>query len=359
MAVASDFSVMEDLEVNGQSVHLGELGGTHAGEARPHAVTGSALADLVNIGMRRGGANAREYCHPSYFCQGGTSYELTWEVSGGSFTGTVRQLPGGQVIPKGGQPINAENHSTAGDFTAGWNWCIIGPADPATVAAGTNPTGGGAGPCAPNNTVQLTVGSTFAIFVPGQSVYIQGLKQLPADGDVWTFLIDSGSQRGLFGREGGGADPNVAAAPFSYHDINDAGEEGVVLEPVPFDRGVVNVFPGARWRLSLTGGTIGDIATADLSQITVVPNPFIAVNEITRGRGLQRMLFTKLPPEATIRIYTISGNLVRILEHTDGSGTEEFDVRTRFDLLLASGLYYFHVTTPDGRQHLGRFAVVN
>ena len=34
-------------------------------------------------------------------------------------------------------------------------------------------------------------------------------------------------------------------------------------------------------------------------------------------------------------------------------------VRTRFDLLVASGNYYFHVTTPDGRTHLGRFAVVN
>jgi hypothetical protein len=91
----------------------------------------------------------------------------------------------------------------------------------------------------------------------------------------------------------------------------------------------------------------------------VVPNPFVAASEITRGRGLQRILFTNLPPQATIRIYTISGNLVRVLDHADGSGTEEWDVRTRFDLLVASGNYYFHVTTPDGRTHLGRFAVVN
>jgi hypothetical protein len=91
----------------------------------------------------------------------------------------------------------------------------------------------------------------------------------------------------------------------------------------------------------------------------VVPNPFIAANEITRGQGRQRILFTGLPPQATIRIYTIGGNLVRILEHNDGSGTEEWDARTRFDLLVASGNYYFHVTTPDGRTHLGRLAVIN
>jgi flagellar hook assembly protein FlgD len=91
----------------------------------------------------------------------------------------------------------------------------------------------------------------------------------------------------------------------------------------------------------------------------VVPNPFIAQNEITRGRGLQRIQFTRMPPQATVRIYTISGNLVRVLDHSDGSGTLEWDVRTRFDLFVASGNYYFHVTTPDGRTSLGRFAVIN
>ena len=100
-------------------------------------------------------------------------------------------------------------------------------------------------------------------------------------------------------------------------------------------------------------------ADADLQEILVVPNPFIAANEITRGQGRQRILFTNLPPQATIRIYTSGGTLVRILEHNDGSGTEEWDARTRFDLLVASGNYYFHVTTPDGRTHLGRLAVIN
>jgi hypothetical protein len=116
--------------------------------------------------------------------------------------------------------------------------------------------------------------------------------------------------------------------------------------------------PGQVLRRTLSGAT-NDLANADLSEVLVVPNPFIAQNEITRGRGLQRILFTNLPPRATVRIYTVSGNLVRVLEHTDESGTLQWDVRTRFDLFVASGNYYFHVTTPDGRTSLGRFAVVN
>jgi hypothetical protein len=116
--------------------------------------------------------------------------------------------------------------------------------------------------------------------------------------------------------------------------------------------------PGQVIRRTLSGAT-NDLANADLSEVLVVPNPFIAQNEITRGRGLQKILFTFFNDTATTEIYTISGNLVRVLEHTDQSGTLEWDVRTRFDLIVASGNYYFHVTTPDGRTSLGRFAVIN
>ena len=150
-----------------------------------------------------------------------------------------------------------------------------------------------------------------------------------------------------------------------FNSLPADGETWLVRLPLGFDPATVTSVqparppvPGQSIRATISGGS-NELAAADLAEIRVVPNPFVAANEITRGNGLQRILFTNLPPEATIRIYTISGNLVRVLEHADGSGTEEWDVRTRFDLLVASGNYYFHVTTPDGRTHLGRFAVVN
>jgi hypothetical protein len=200
--------------------------------------------------------------------------------------------------------------------------------------------------------MSLDAGDSFLLFVPGQSLLIDGITDLPDDGDVWTLLIDSGFQRPDFGREDPGDD-----GLWTYSNLNSESEQGHAF---PFEGGIVNAFPGARWRVSFgSGGASNELANADLQEIRVVPNPFIAANEITRGEGRQRILFTNLPPQATIRIYTISGNLVRILEHGDGSGTEEWDVRTRFDLLVASGNYYYHVTTPDGRTHLGRFAVIN
>nr|MBA2563809.1 hypothetical protein [Gemmatimonadota bacterium] len=251
LVVASDFSVFEDLEVNGQSVHLGELGGEHVGEHRPHRVDNSSLADIVDLGNIRSVVNAREYSHPGVYAAGATSYELTWAVSGGQYSGTLRKLPGGEVVPQGGQPKGPENPNTPADFVAGYNWGFIGPDAPENVQAGIFPT---AAPL--TNSITLNPGDTFGIIVPGQSVYIEGIRTLPNDGDRWTLLIDAGSQRAGFGREGGDeTDSNIAAAPFTYLDINNSTEEGQVLSPAPFERGIVNVFPGARWRLSVSGGS--------------------------------------------------------------------------------------------------------
>ena len=338
--IVNDFGVMEDLEVNGQSLHKLELGGTHTGEHRPHAIAGSSLAANVRLGNARGVGTGREYSHPGPFATSAMSYELTWEVNGGQYTGVVRNLVTEEEIPLGGQPKGPDNPSTPGDFISGYNWGFIGPDAAATLRTRVTP----ASPL--TNTMSLDVGDSFLLFLPGQSLLIEGITDLPESGDVWRILQDGGFQREEFGRE---PFDDPAATEWHYNDFNTADEPAFV-----------NAFPGARWKVSFgSGGASNELADADLQQIRVVPNPFIAANEITRGLGRQRILFTNLPPQATIRIYTISGNLVRILEHGDGSGTTEWDVRTRFDLLVASGNYYYHVTTPDGRTHLGRFAVIN
>ncbi len=359
LVVASQFSAMDDIEVNGQSLHLGELGGEHVpnantddGEARPHLIQNSSLADGVFMGNIRAIVNAREYSHPGVYAQGATSYELTWSVSGGAYSGTLRKLPGGEVVPQGGQPKGTDNPSTPDDFVAGYNWGFIAPGDPAAVRAAVFPT---AAPLA--NTVNLNAGDTFAIMLPGQSVYVSGIRQLPQDGDRWTFLITGGSDRGEFFGETLGREPDTPTSPFSYEDLNDNSAAGLALSPVPFDLSIVNVYPGARWRLTIAGGSNnpGDV---DLDLIKTVPNPYVANAIWDFSQDNQRVEFTNLPPECTIRIYTISGNLVRVLEHTDGSGTELWDLRTRFNLKAASGTYYWHVTTPDGRTRLGLMSII-
>jgi hypothetical protein len=362
LVVAKDFSVFEDLEVNGQSVGLLQLGGEVALERRPHAVTNSSLADLVFMSFDRTIGAIRDYAHPGDYAPGGASYELTWSVTGGSYTGTLRKLPGGEVVPPGGQPKGPNNPSTPGDFVAGYNWGFI-TGTPDGVDAVTPCTSflfGGAGDCgsvkeaiypeaAPlTNTISLSSGTTFAVFVPGHSVYIEGLRSLPQNGDTWTFRVDPTGERAGNGRE-----PSAPTGPFSYNDAVD----GFLTNIAPIDRGLVNVYPGARWRLTVAGGS-NDPTAVNLDRIKTVPNPYVANAAWDFSQDSQRLEFVNLPPVCTIRIYTISGNLVRVIEHNDGSGTAVWDLRTRFNLKAASGTYYWHVTTPDGKTKLGLMALI-
>jgi len=97
----------------------------------------------------------------------------------------------------------------------------------------------------------------------------------------------------------------------------------------------------------------------------VVPNPYIgsASFEPARfaisGRGERRMEFRDVPLGATIRIYTVRGDLVRTLRQ-DGSrdGYVPWDLRTKDNLDVAPGLYIFHVEAPGVAAHIGKFAVV-
>jgi hypothetical protein len=164
----------------------------------------------------------------------------------------------------------------------------------------------------------------FRTYVSGTAILSVGATRLPQEGDVWTVRQRSYS---------------VSA-------------EG---DTVPESRPIVQ---GSIYRVDLTGGG-QDAGEIDLSKIRVVPNPYLATSRFEFGPDNRQIQFTNLPSECAIRIYTISGNLVRILDHTpDEGGTETYDLRTRYDLELASGNYYYHVTTPDGRTHLGRFAVI-
>ena len=55
------------------------------------------------------------------------------------------------------------------------------------------------------------------------------------------------------------------------------------------------------------------------------------------------------------------GVLVNIVTHNDptGGGEASWNLRNRNNQFVASGVYFYHVETPDGREKIGRFTVVN
>ncbi|MBL7026731.1 MAG: hypothetical protein ISR87_14910 [Candidatus Marinimicrobia bacterium] len=106
--------------------------------------------------------------------------------------------------------------------------------------------------------------------------------------------------------------------------------------------------------------------TADMDNIYVVPDPYV-VNAswekplfYASGRGERRVDFVNLPQECTIRIYTMSGKLVRTLEHssTMTKGSEPWDLISEDGLSVSFGMYIFHVEADGVGSKVGKFALI-
>jgi len=104
----------------------------------------------------------------------------------------------------------------------------------------------------------------------------------------------------------------------------------------------------------------------ELSDIRVVPNPCnISARDVQYPASSQKIQFMNLPPICDIKIYTESGDLVRKISHTDGSGTEVwFDpegqqfMGTKDFQMPQSGLYFAHIETPDGRSVILKMVII-
>jgi len=104
------------------------------------------------------------------------------------------------------------------------------------------------------------------------------------------------------------------------------------------DGAPVPVTPG---RLYETGDAIGA-----LDNVYVVPNPY-------RGTALwerqyeDKLQFRNLPPLCKITIFSLSGDLIRRIEHTDGTDYAYWDLITINEQSVVSGIYLYVVEAPD------------
>jgi len=105
---------------------------------------------------------------------------------------------------------------------------------------------------------------------------------------------------------------------------------------------------------------------SDLDRIKVVPNPYVVTasweeaSPYTSGRGPRKIEFTHLPQVCTIRIFTVSGELVTTIEHNSSllDGSAEWNLLTRDNLTVSYGLYIYHVEAPGIGEKVGKFALI-
>ena len=109
-----------------------------------------------------------------------------------------------------------------------------------------------------------------------------------------------------------------------------------------------------------------DIKTT-MDSIKVVPNPYIATNAMETAvankflNQRRQIMFTHIPAECDIHIFTSSGILVDMLEvdNEPTSGIVHWDVLSREGLEIAAGMYVYHVKSRvTGDEKVGKFAVI-
>ncbi|HOD66162.1 MAG TPA: T9SS type A sorting domain-containing protein [candidate division Zixibacteria bacterium] len=96
-------------------------------------------------------------------------------------------------------------------------------------------------------------------------------------------------------------------------------------------------------------------AAGALKNIKVAPNPFFVRNNYATAVG--ELQFKNIPDKCTIRIYTLAGDLVKTIEHADGTGEAYWNLLSGNAQQVASGIYLYHVESDYG-EFLGRFAVI-
>jgi hypothetical protein len=121
-------------------------------------------------------------------------------------------------------------------------------------------------------------------------------------------------------------------------------------------------FPGAKFMIPTSPEKPVDFKNPNLysqqeilDQIQVVPNPFIVEHIGQSSTDNAKLFFTRLPPRATIQIYTLDGNLVKTLEHNGYKSTTQNNETTYDYSNLSTNRYNVEEWNllSEGKQRVG------
>lgn len=139
-----------------------------------------------------------------------------------------------------------------------------------------------------------------------------------------------------------------------------AGDEFFIKTRKPF-------YQGDEFEFSTKSSSVNNkLAQNKLGKISVVPNPYLGTAKWERrnlnqtGRGERKINFINLPAECTIRIYNVSGDLVKKLvkDFSATNGSLSWNLVSEDGMDIAPGLYIYHVESPGLNDHIGKFAVI-
>ena len=138
------------------------------------------------------------------------------------------------------------------------------------------------------------------------------------------------------------ADPNFKLGETRYYSVVSVDNHGNV---------------SGRTNITKHGKNVASVEK--MTEVFVVPNPFKIESGFGGKVGAEDKIgFYGLPKKCTIRIYSYAGQLVETIEHDDPVYTTAWFQVTRNEQEIASGIYLYVITTPDGEKATGKFIIV-
>ncbi len=101
-----------------------------------------------------------------------------------------------------------------------------------------------------------------------------------------------------------------------------------------------------------------------LDNVYVVPNPYVAYSYAeTAGPGTgirdhRQLEFRNLPEKCTIRIYTLTGELIRKIDKNNPQSTATWNLLSSESQKIAYGIYIYHVDAPGIGTKIGRIGII-
>ncbi len=99
------------------------------------------------------------------------------------------------------------------------------------------------------------------------------------------------------------------------------------------------------------------LAREDLKAIRAVPNPYFGQSAYELSSLARVVRFTRLPKQCMIKVFSLGGDLVRSINHTDGTSIESWDLKTDHGLPVASGVYLAFIDAPGIGKQIVKIAV--
>lgn len=192
-----------------------------------------------------------------------------------------------------------------------------------------------------DRTAPVAANNGIGIYIKGRTFYME-LEggALPAAGTQWTMRDYIGAVRG-----GQGSGLNFGNYVYSNNGM---------------PRQLTAVGASVKFAFDVTNEVVAS-SKETLAKVHTVPDPYYVTSAFEATTTNKQIKFVNLPERATIRIYSVSGILVRVLkaETTSFSGEITWDVRNRNNQFVASGVYFYHVTAENGESTVGRMTIVN